>query len=199
MLSSGTQENSAKSPMPQPSLAQHPTSIPPKPNYDPFSSLSSQSHPTSRSTTPASTSFLQASQPPPPSQTPSDPFASLSSTASRHASPLPQQFQVAPSFSPASLFDSDSPAAQSGQVAFNSDLKTNGAPAEEDWDFASALPDDGLPLSNEIMVSKTSVNITFEASRPEKSRDAVAVIARFSNNTPSLITEYTFQVAVTKV
>ena len=54
-------------------------------------------------------------------------------------------------------------------------------------------------MSNEIAVSNTSVTITFKASRIGQPGDVVAIMAHFSNNTSSLITEYTFQVAVTKV
>ena len=199
LLSSATQENSAKSPMPQPFLQQQQTPAPPKPNYDPFSSLSSHSYPSSRSTTPAATSLFQGTQPQPHSQTTSDPFALLSSSNSRNASPLPRQTQIPPSSSSTSISNFSSTTAPGGQTSHGSGHKTNGASAEEDWDFASALPDEGLPTANAIMVSNTLVNITFEISRTDKSGDVVAIMARFSNNTPNLITEYTFQVAVTKV
>lgn len=79
--------------------------------------------------------------------------------------------------------------------------QSNGASTDDDWDFASALPDDStnLPVSNDIMVSKTSVTILFKLSRPDNNGSVINILARFSNNTESLITEYTFQVAVTRV
>ena len=81
--------------------------------------------------------------------------------------------------------------------------QSNGASTgtDDDWDFASALPADNssLPRSNEITVSKTSVTVVFKISRMDKPEAPISILASYSNNTPSLITEYTFQVAVTKV
>lgn len=78
---------------------------------------------------------------------------------------------------------------------------TNGAPADDDWNFTSALPDDGseLPTQNNLIVSNTSVKIDFRVERLESSDSSISINASFSNNTPSLITEYTLQVAVAKV
>ena len=164
-----------------------------KPNYDPFSSLTSNSLPTSRSHTPSAPTFPQASK------LSSDPFAPLSSPASRQLSPFPQQPQIPPASTSSSLFDFTSPSASTGQKSSALSHQTNGTSNDDEWDFASALPDDTLPTTNQVVVSNTMVNITFKASREGQPSDVVALMARFSNNTPSLITEYTFQVAVTKV
>ena len=75
----------------------------------------------------------------------------------------------------------------------------NGASSNnnDDWEFASALPDEpSLPLANDVLVSSTSVTIVLNASR--RSDDSVGLVALFSNATPQSITEYTFQIAVTK-
>ena len=64
----------------------------------------------------------------------------------------------------------------------------------DDWEFASALPEE--PLTNDVLVSNTSVKIVLNASR--RSEDSIGLVALFSNNTTNSITEYTFQIAVTK-
>ena len=181
--------------------------LPTKPNYDPFSSLTT-SHPTSRSATPSVPSFPQSQSNPVSSpQSPSDPFASLSTPAPRQPSPFPSTIQQQPPTpSPsASLFNFTAPNVSQSQVQIGpaKSQPTNGAlaPADDDWNFASALPEDNstLPSANAIIVSNTTVKITFQASRPDSSSSVVSIQALFSNNTPNAITEYTFQVAVTKV
>ena len=83
--------------------------------------------------------------------------------------------------------------------ASTSQQPANGASNDDDWNFASALPDEpSLPQTNNVLVSDTSVNITLKATRQPVDEPAVALLAVFSNNTASPITEYTFQVAVTK-
>ena len=204
LLSSTTQDSSAKASTsittPQPQQAP----LPAKPNYDPFKFVTN-SLPSSRSTTPAPPTLLQTQQAAKPSQPPTDPFATLSSVASRTASPLPtSQTLQKPNPSPsASLFDfaSPKPAVPQSQPPANTQQATNGTSADDDWNFTSALPDDGseLPAHNNLTVSNTSVRIDFRVERPENSDTAISISASFSNNTPNLVTEYTLQVAVTKV
>jgi len=204
LLSSTTQQNSAS--VSTPSAAPLPMQAPPptKPNYDPFQSLTS-SHPSSRSATPGPPSLLQSQQASKPSQLSSDPFAALSSPAPRQASSsLSTHRARLPAPSPsASLFDFASPKSPPPQAqATSSSLQTsNGASADDDWNFASALPDDTthLPSANDLIVSDTSVKIAFHVSRPHVEGSLVLIQATFTNNTPNLITEYAFQVAVTKV
>ncbi|MCJ1277929.1 hypothetical protein MMC21_005743 [Puttea exsequens] len=186
LLSSTTLQNSAAvNPTPPPQ--QHQVPAPPKPNYDPFSSLSS-SHPSSRSTTPAPPSLLQqATKPPQPS---SDPFAAFSKPHSQPQTPS------------SSLFDFAKPTPSQPQPSTTVSPKaSNGAAStiDDDWNFASALPADdptALPASIDILISTTAVHISFQVSRSSDS--SVSIRASFSNNTPQPITEYTFQVAVTK-
>ncbi|KAL2057712.1 hypothetical protein ABVK25_002096 [Lepraria finkii] len=192
LLSSTMQQSSAKPPTPSATPQPQQAPLPLKPNYDPFASLTS-SHPSSRSTTPAPPSLFQqqATKPPQPA---SDPFAALSSPA-----PNIQQSQFPLPASSASLFDfaSSKPTAPQPQLASNSHQAGNGVSADDDWNFSSALPDDttSLPPANDLIVSNTSIKIAFQVSR---SGTEVSIRASFSNNTPNLITEYTFQVAVTK-
>ncbi|KAI4130316.1 MAG: hypothetical protein LQ341_006477 [Variospora aurantia] len=184
LLSSSTEQSSAKPPTPAstPRIQQLPT--PHKPNYDPFASLTG-SHPASRSTTPG------PSNPKPSAMSSSDPFAALSSKP-------PQQPSTVPSSSMFDFASLKSPASTTPQPS----QQSNGASTstDDDWTFTSALPADNssLPASNEITVSTTAVSILFRASRSDKPGSPISISASYSNNTPSLITEYTFQVAVTK-
>ena len=175
----------------------------PKPNYDPFSSLSN-SKPPSTSTTPAP-SLLQSQLASKPPQHPSDPFAALSSPASRQPSPFlnPQQSQPPISSPSNSLFNFAQPNKQ--QLPTNSQpvppAQSNGSTADDDWNFSSALPDESstLPASRVLPVSNGTVVIVFGVSRPSNKDSVVAINANFSNVSSSLITEYTFQLAVRKV
>ncbi|KAL8921950.1 MAG: hypothetical protein Q9172_003764 [Xanthocarpia lactea] len=183
LLSSYTQQSSAKpsTPAPTPQHQQAPSSN--KPNYDPFASITS-SYPTSRSNTPGPVY-------PQPHSASLDPFAAL-------ASKPPQQ--PSPATSP-SMFNFASPRPEASSTP-TPPQQSNGdsIATEDDWNFASALPGDNmsLPTSNEITVSKTSVTVRFKITRSDKPEAPITITASYSNNTPSLITEYTFQVAVTK-
>ncbi|KAL8761159.1 MAG: hypothetical protein Q9184_002688 [Pyrenodesmia sp. 2 TL-2023] len=183
LLSSSTQQSSAKpfSPAPTPQIQQPPQTT--KPNYDPFASLTS-SHPASRSNTPGPLSSK-------PSAISSDPFAALASKPPQQPSPAPSQ----------SMFNFASPKLPTSATP-QPTQQSNGASAsaDDDWNFASALPADtsSLPTTNEITVSKSAVTIVFRANRSDQPDSSISISASYSNNTPSLITEYTFQVAVTK-
>ncbi|KAL8796447.1 MAG: hypothetical protein Q9182_007366 [Xanthomendoza sp. 2 TL-2023] len=182
LLSSYTQQSSAQTSNPAPAPQSQQAKASSRPNYDPFSSLTS-SHPTSRTGTPGPAI--------PPSQPASlDPFAALASKPPQHPSPAPSpsMFNFA---SPKPPAPSSTPLQQS-----------NGAStvADDDWNFTSALPADNssMPSSHELTVSKTSVTVVFKASRMDTPEAPISILASYSNNTASLITEYTFQVAVSK-
>ncbi|KAL8932498.1 MAG: hypothetical protein Q9216_006811 [Gyalolechia sp. 2 TL-2023] len=183
LLSSATQQSSAKTstPAPTPQVQQAPP--PTKPNYDPFALLTN-SHPASRSNTPGP-SFPQT-QP-----ASSDPFAALASKPAQQPSPAPSS----------SMFNFASPKLPSSTTTPPTQ-QSNGAStaAEDDWNFASALPADNssLPSSNELTVSKSAITISFKATRLDKADGSISIAASYSNNTSALVTEYTFQVAVTK-
>lgn len=204
LLSSTTEQNSAKVPTPSttPRPQQYPS--PPKPNYDPFATLAS-SHPSSRSATPQPASLFQTNQVTKSSQPVADPFAALSSPAPSQTSTSlnAQRPQMPATSSSASLFDfsTPTPTAPPHASSLNPHPASNGTTNDEDWTFASALPDDGssLPQSNDIVVSNTVIKIVFQVLRPDDNDSIISIRASFSNNTPSLVTEYTFQVAVTKV
>ncbi|KAL9105002.1 MAG: hypothetical protein Q9163_000099 [Psora crenata] len=198
LLSSSTQASSAKSTSHLPSAEPQPVSTTPRPNYEPFSSLSSKSHSVSGSNTPVNPAVLQSQQTTKPPQISTDPFASLNIAGHSQPSLLLQQAQTKPSSS-GSLFDGPSSEIPVTKVAANSIRPSNGtSTADDDWNFTSALPEDStLPDSNTVTVSNTSINILFKASRIGFGR-TVSIMAYFSNNTASLVTEFTFQVAVTK-
>ncbi|MCJ1410096.1 hypothetical protein MMC19_004181 [Ptychographa xylographoides] len=197
LLSSTLEQNSAKAPTPSRSPApQQP--IPMKPNYDVFAAFSN-SRPVSQSTTPAPPLLQQLQHTAPPSST-SDPFAAFSapSNVQRQGSPfnLPQQ-NKAPS---TSMFDFSSttnpPKPAAAPVSMNQNM--NGASADDDWAFSSALPEDGLPSSTSLIVSSKEVEIAFDVSRRKTDDTIIDILAKFTNRSANAITEYTFQVAVTK-
>ena len=194
------QQSSAKAPTPTRTPQPQPQAGPPKPNYDVFAAFSS-ARPTSQSSTPAPSllqqqqqqqqqqQLQQATKPQGPS--PSDPFDILSSA--------PQQtpaFTPNPGPTPNPLYNPAS-ALQYSNTATN--RTTNGALAEDDWNFSSALPEDSLPTSSSLIVSNKEIGIVFDVQRRAGEEAIVHVLAKFSNKSPIPITEYTFQVAVTKV
>ncbi|MCJ1360284.1 MAG: hypothetical protein MMC33_010288 [Icmadophila ericetorum] len=173
LLSSTMQQSSAKSPTlsvtPQP---QEPNQV--KPNYDVFSALGG-SRPISQSTTPVP--FSTSQQKATPSSQISDPFAMLGTNVARQDSPFsrPQAAVAAPP-----------------------SHNTNGSTADDDWNFSSALPEDSLPHTTSVVVSDKEVAINFDVSRRTNGEPILDIVAKFSNKSPNSITEYTFQVAVTK-
>ena len=76
------------------------------------------------------------------------------------------------------------------------------AAADDDWNFASSLPGESekLPVENDLTVfSNADLEIVFGIKRSPYTPKVIIVTARFSNLAQTLITELTFQVAVTKV
>ena len=198
------QHSSAKAPTPSRTPQPHPPSQPPKANYDAFASLTN-SGPASQSPTPAP-SLLQQQQAILNQQAthtapPSDPFASISSGTSRQGSPFTKP---PPGKAPStSMFDFASSASQKAATpnpAQTSTSNTNGNSVDDDWSFSSALPEDSsLPTATSLVVSDKEVAIQFDVSRRKGNDPVLDILAKFSNKSAHAITEYTFQVAVTKV
>jgi ADP-ribosylation factor-binding protein GGA len=69
----------------------------------------------------------------------------------------------------------------------------SGAPDEDEWTFASAVPD----TTKELTVTNTTLNIAFNVSR--ESETVILIHSRISNNTPLPVSGLTFQVAASKV
>ena len=178
---------------------QNPQSTVPKPNYDPFGSISSSQPPLQQSVASPSSFFpqTQPQQTQQPLLSSVHPFAALSSPAPRQASPFQFQQSVKPAAPPpsSSALLSLSGSSNLGRSSTHSRPISNTAASNDDdeWTFASAVPDQ----SKDISVSNTSVNVTFNVSR--ESDDVILIKSRISNNTSQPVTDLTFQVAVSKV
>ncbi|KAF2099959.1 VHS-domain-containing protein, partial [Rhizodiscina lignyota] len=174
---------------PIPTITQHsppPQQQPavPKPNYDPFGLGDVSSSPAPPSNSMASV-FGQPPAQHQPAQ-PRDPFASLAqSTTPRQGSPF--QFQHAPSSHPAS----PKPPMSMHQPKPST---SSAAAPDDEWTFSSALPDQ----SHDLNVTNSSVNVTWNVSRPTEAEDIILIKSRISNNTAQPLSDFTFQVAVTK-
>ncbi|CAE7176565.1 hypothetical protein P3342_008202 [Pyrenophora teres f. teres] len=126
--------------------------------------------------------------PPQPSRTP-DPFAALASTP-RQASPFQYQQSIKP---PAPASDAvDLLGGGASAPTTNLVQSTNISNDDDEWDFASSVPD----TSKEITVTNTTVNVLFNISRETDS--TLLIQSRISNNTPLPISSLTLQVAASK-
>ncbi|KAL2223300.1 VHS domain protein [Thermoascus aurantiacus ATCC 26904] len=189
-VSLGLDTSLPSSTSPTPPAQQQPTPF--KPNYDILSSLSS-SRPSSQPTTPAPSVSQPQQTPTPP---PADPFASLVSASSRVSSPLapPAQSGQRQGQASSSLLDlggggpSTQPQSQQATEANN----------DEEWTFASALPENSLPSTNKVQVLNSLLRIDFVARRNPANARQIHVVALFSNSTSQPLSELHFQVAVEK-
>lgn len=179
----------------------------PKPNYDPFGSISG-SAPSSAPPGAMSSIFGQQSQQQPPQQQNRDPFAALATSTPRGGSPFQFQQSLNRTASPATgsgsatLFDLGAPTSSQPTTpkppmgANPSRLSTGATPAADDeWTFSSALPDQ----PHDLIVSNSAVNIKWTVSRPPEDESVVLIKSQISNNTAAPVSDFTFQVAVTKV
>jgi ADP-ribosylation factor-binding protein GGA len=120
-----------------------------------------------------------------------DPFAALTSPAPRQASPMHFQQSIKPQTTGNAAIDllGGTPAPTSN-LAQNS---TTAAADDDEWTFASAVPD----TTKELTVTNTTLNIAFNVSR--ESETVLLIHSRISNNTPLPVSGLTFQVAASKV
>jgi ADP-ribosylation factor-binding protein GGA len=191
LISSTSQYSTARGPTPSRSPA--PPTESSKPNYSAFSGFG-VSQPSSQTTTSQPSLFQQQQQQQQraavnvPQQPASDPFAALA-TPPRQSTPLQNQSSVS-----ASIFDFAKAAPPATAIP--------PAPANDDdeWSFSSALPEsNGLPSSNSITITDSTINISLHATRKSPSDSIITMNVKFSSKVAQLITELTFQVAVTKV
>ncbi len=188
LISSTSEHSSARGPTPTQSPA--PPQPPVKPDYSSFSAFGS-SHPAPKASTPQPSLFQQKQAlqqaAPTKQQTPAlDPFAAL-------ASPLRQS---TPQQASPSMFDfgnSQSPAPAPALISAPAPLAD-----DDEWAFSSALPE-GLPSSNTISVSQTSLAISLHAAREPQTPTVITMSLSFSNKTDQEISELTFMADVTKV
>lgn len=163
----------ASPPLPRPQAS-------PKPNYDAFASLTS-ALPTSKPATPQPNLQQQQKQPP------VDPFAALVSASSRSTTPSGSR-KPAPVNNQASLL-SLSQAAVAPATA---------PAADDDWDFASALPAEPESSTVQVHSSPRGITIAFHAKRQPSNNNNIHIIASFSNTSSQPIAGLHFQLAVEK-
>jgi len=165
------------------------SSQPPKPNYNALASLGmggqSQARPGS-SGTPARSSMSAAT-----GQRAHDPFAALSglsNPSSRTASPMP--FQQAPHPPMSSGLGGLGGMASAPAPPAQSSLLGGG---DDDWAFSSSVG------GHELTVVNSSIKVVFSVTRPGQPADMLMINSSVSNNTPQAVSDFTFQLAVTKV
>ncbi|OJD14903.1 hypothetical protein AJ78_04788 [Emergomyces pasteurianus Ep9510] len=131
----------------------------------------------------------QAATPPP-----ADPFASLVSARSQTSSPFNQlQSSLVSSSSPSSLLD----LGQGVSETVTQPTATTATAGDDEWTFASALPENSLPSTGKVQVLKSSIGIDFASSR-NAGDQKIHVAVSFSNNTSQPISDLHFQVAIEK-
>ncbi|KAK2813088.1 hypothetical protein FQN50_000765 [Emmonsiellopsis sp. PD_5] len=125
-----------------------------------------------------------------------DPFASLVSARSQTSSPFNQLQSSQPSSSsPSTFLDFGQPPVSQSAVAQPTTAAAGGG--DDEWTFASALPEASLPSSSKVQVLNSSIGIDF-ASKRNPGEQKIHVLASFSNNTTQPISELHFQVAIEK-
>jgi hypothetical protein len=171
---------------PGPGISRPPQQPSPKPNYDAFAALTS-ALPSSKPATPTP---MQQQRQSAPGQTNIDPFAALVSASSRPSTPsqLRNMSQPKPPQDPFASLSQPNTSAPAPALA-------SGASADDDWNFASALPEQ--PDTSVVQVHSGRIGIDFAAKR-SAGQPLINVQARFSNQTQQPITQLHFQVAVEK-
>ncbi|KAF4306075.1 VHS domain-containing protein [Botryosphaeria dothidea] len=164
-----------------------PQTTSPQPNYNAFAGLGGPSS-VSQPTPPQQTSMFS----PPPQQAPQksvDPFASLASP--RTGSPFQFQQSIKPAASPSSaLFDLGGTSTPS--LAAPAAAPAPAANDDDEWNFASALPDQPSVQT----VINTSIRTDFTVSR--QNDDTIHIQSAISNNTAAPIADLILQFAVTR-
>ena len=170
--------------IPPPTASPPPTSS--KPNYEAFTSLVSPPA-SSKPSTPFPVPQPSKSTTTPPHAI--DPFASLVSAGSRSNS--------RPSTPSQRLNGLKGPVGSSALVDVGQANKAAKGPsnADEEWDFASALPEASLPSVNNIQVHMSHIKIMFRAERLGGA-EPIHIMAQFSNLAVEKVTGLHFQVAV---
>lgn len=187
LLSSTMQQSSAASPTSSTSFPSQQTA---RPKYDAFSSVTSR--PSSKPASPSPMQQQQRQKPVSAPQVPADPFAALVAPNARSSSPFNQPPPAKPNPGSSTLLDlADSPS----QAEFSGQ---NGTVTDDEWNFASSLPENTLPASQRVEVHSSSVRIEFLTTRLA-GQESIRILAQFSNNTAQTIHGLHFQVAVEKV
>ena len=137
---------------------------------------------------PQPSTFVQPSHP--PARSP-DPFAALSSTP-RQGSPFQYQQSIKSTPPPSAAVDllGGAVSAPTSNLAQSS---TNAANDDDEWNFASSVPDTNV----ELTVTNTSVHVLFNITR--ETDTVILIQSRISNNTQLPVSGLTLQVAASKV
>ncbi|KAI9729345.1 MAG: hypothetical protein M1834_006868 [Cirrosporium novae-zelandiae] len=193
------------SPSMSPAPPQQTSASSPRPNYNAFAAFTS-SNPPSQSTTPIPSLYQQQQQPnpvPAPAPLPaSDPFAALRSGAFSPSQP-PAQSAAASTPAPASssLFDLAQSAPPSQQNGSSTPSQPPSTTADDEWNFASALPpEQETPKTNTLTLKASPIRIIFTASRINNPAlpNSIEIQGRFENATNVAVSELRFQIAVEK-
>ncbi|KAF2835967.1 VHS-domain-containing protein [Patellaria atrata CBS 101060] len=170
----------------------------PKPNYDPFGSISSPQPPVQPLNVPFTSSRPNQQQ----HTTSADPFArmALTSPTPRQSSPFQFQSSIKPSPSPTPALASSSllnlaPSGSSALIPQSNSLNNGSQPAssaqDDEWTFSSALPE-----QSSIVVLDSAIKTFFDVVRENDT--TLQITSRTSNNTVQPVSEVIFQLAVTK-
>ncbi|EEQ87885.1 hypothetical protein RJZ56_003856 [Blastomyces dermatitidis] len=125
---------------------------------------------------------------------PADTFASLGSARSQTSSPFNHlQSSLVSSSSPSSLLDLGQGMSQRATPP----TAPTATAGDDEWTFASALPENNLPSTSKVQVLKSSIGIDFAACR-NAGDQKIHVVVSFSNNTSQPISDLHFQVAIEK-
>ncbi|KAG5297435.1 VHS domain-containing protein [Histoplasma ohiense] len=122
-----------------------------------------------------------------------DPFPSLVSARSQTSSPFNHlQSSLGSSSSPSFLDLGQGMSQTTTQPA--APTTTAG---DDEWTFASALPENNLPSTGKVQVLKSSIGVDFTSARNARDQK-IHVLVSFSNNTSQPISDLHFQVAIEK-
>lgn len=133
-----------------------------------------------------------------------DPFASLVATGSRSSSPLNRPAVFKPKAMASSLLDLSDPSTSTSTSAppppqpRADGQSQNGIITDDEWNFASSLPENTLPSSHRLKVHSSFIKVDFVSKRLA-GQQSIQIVARFSNNTGQAVRGLHFQVAVEKV
>ncbi|EJT75820.1 ADP-ribosylation factor-binding protein GGA1 [Gaeumannomyces tritici R3-111a-1] len=178
LLSSMTQESSAKGPVPA-------TVSPPPPSASPFAAFVSAPPPSSKSATPQpQPPNYQSSLFAPPSKPTTDPFAVLASPSAFPSTSKP----TTPTPAAGSAYQPPAPPGPAAAAANDDD----------EWAFSSALPPETLPEEQKLVMADSTVKIELIAKRTTPGSSSIRLHFAFSNNAPAPVGELHFQSAVPK-
>jgi ADP-ribosylation factor-binding protein GGA len=168
-------------------------------DYTAFSSLTGLDSASKSTSAPVQQPLRKDAHGPPAS---ADPFASLVAAGSRSSSPLNRPAVSKPKAMASSLLDLSEPSTSTPTSApaqpRTDEQSQNGTVTDDEWNFASSLPENTLPSSHRLEVHSSFIKVEFVSRRPG-GQESIQIMVRFSNNTGQAVHGLHFQVAVEKV